>query len=536
MVAQQLYKAASAKEAVGLAKQFQAEGRYNWFRGQVIDWRIKPTIVRRDEDERQRGWERLDKFDRWLQRQPHLQAVCQDVDAVIAIAQHYGLDTFFVDFTTDPEVAAFFATDGDPDDVRAQQKESGINHSSIILVDTEDLISTHQEWAEIAQEPDRVPRCVEIDVSNLWRLQAQRGVFLECKFVDIEADYVFDRIVFPYLGPILTSPTRDYIYPSRKSKLEETLDHYFEEEIAKEALPASLRAMFEMGAGSDRHPFFTDTPEVAAKIREVLPDARIISGESRNPLYLEECIEPGAMSLAPGWLEEPVTQWTKITDERYESVLSDVKWRIELPSDVLPRQAIEQMYLSFQSLIDDKANARSLLVDWKIVHPRIDDATDSTTIEIERALRRIWDGMRNLPYTDAQVSMALAIGAAMGHFCNCHTADGNRYLKSMRSILDSPIELEFASRTGSYSRAMVSEHRLLKAVRPDVADLLRPAYREQACELRSLLQIISSPFLLFEFEKFVQIFGEEIVPTQVLRRKQEAVFFSPTTVIRFGLP
>jgi hypothetical protein len=471
-----------------------------------------------------------------LRRQPHLHAVWQDVDAVIAIAQHYGFDTFFVDFTTDPEVAAFFATDGDPDDVLVQQRESGINQSSIIMVDTEDLILTFREWAEICQEPDRVPRCVEIDVSNLWRLQAQRGVFLECKFNDIETDYVFDRIVFPYLGPILTSPKRDYIYPSRKSKLEETLEHYFAEEVAEETRPAHFRTMFEVGFGSDKYPFLADTPEVAAMIREMLPDARIISGESRNPYYLEKYIEPGAVSLAPGWLKETLTHWTEITDERYKSVLTDVTWRIELPSDVLPRQAIDQIYLSILDLLDNKANARSLLVDWKIDHPKTGDMTDNVTIEVERALRRIWDGMRNLPYTDAQISMAMATGAAMGHFCDCETADGNRYLKSMRSILDSPIIVEFASGTGSYSRATLSEHRLLKAVRRDVAELLRPAYREDACNLRSLLQIIYSPLLLFEFEKFAEIFGEEIVPTQILRRKEEAVFFSPLSAIRFGLP
>jgi len=44
---------------------------------------------------------------RLVPRQASLQHAYRDLDAVTAIAQHCGLDTLFVDFTTEPEAAAF---------------------------------------------------------------------------------------------------------------------------------------------------------------------------------------------------------------------------------------------------------------------------------------------------------------------------------------------------------------------------------------------------------------------------------------------
>ena len=62
------------------------------------------------------------------------------------------------------------------------------------------------------------------DVNNLWRLQAQRGVFLFCNF-NYDMDFPLDKIIFPYTG-YPSYPTRKIVYPSDKSALELLLDQY----------------------------------------------------------------------------------------------------------------------------------------------------------------------------------------------------------------------------------------------------------------------------------------------------------------------
>jgi hypothetical protein len=65
-----------------------------------------------------------------------LQRIAGNDDAMLAIAQHYGLPTNLVDFTTNPRVAAFFATHEAPRPTA--EKDS----SCIICLDFEELRQT----------------------------------------------------------------------------------------------------------------------------------------------------------------------------------------------------------------------------------------------------------------------------------------------------------------------------------------------------------------------------------------------------------
>lgn len=67
-------------------------------------------------------------------------------------------------------------------------------------------------------------RFLDIDVHNHWRLQAQRGLFLEAQ-TDIDAVWPFDRILFPQI-PHTPITERRRIYPDRHSHLEQMIDHH----------------------------------------------------------------------------------------------------------------------------------------------------------------------------------------------------------------------------------------------------------------------------------------------------------------------
>jgi hypothetical protein len=103
-----IYKASSNQEAVARAHQFLREGRYDWFRGQVSsEWFVVPSLLR--EADLTSAEERLDRFYGWVRSTAGLEAIASNERVMYAVAQHCGIPTHFVDFTTDPDVAAFFA-------------------------------------------------------------------------------------------------------------------------------------------------------------------------------------------------------------------------------------------------------------------------------------------------------------------------------------------------------------------------------------------------------------------------------------------
>lgn len=173
-----VYEANSSQEAVALARDFLREGRYDWFRGQVsCEWFVVPSLFR-DTDMTSSN-ERLDRFFGWIRSTKGLEALARDETAMYAVAQHYGIPTHFVDFTTDPAVAGFFAFDTKRV-IRSGQK------SAIICLDTKDLLSV------ALPESMPKPTCIHIHVSDLWRLIAQSGVFLVCPYSH------FEQVVYPF--------------------------------------------------------------------------------------------------------------------------------------------------------------------------------------------------------------------------------------------------------------------------------------------------------------------------------------------------
>jgi len=98
----------------------------------------------------------------------------------------------YVDFTTEPAVAAFFAAHDSAPNTSADDL------SCIICVNTRELSRVSEsvrtvrpEWPAFAE--------VHIDVPELWRIQSQHGVFLFYPFDEgFERNiFDFDRICFP---------------------------------------------------------------------------------------------------------------------------------------------------------------------------------------------------------------------------------------------------------------------------------------------------------------------------------------------------
>jgi hypothetical protein len=147
-----IFAASSAQEAFHHLEHLALSAGYNLFRGQRRHWPLVPALARLAETEREEATKRLERFIDWSRTTPATRAYVDLGDAAVAIAQHYGIATNLLDWTSDPRVALFFAIDGDK------------------LPDETPIV-----FAARSQEISTLDGCriVKIHVPNLWRLEAQ---------------------------------------------------------------------------------------------------------------------------------------------------------------------------------------------------------------------------------------------------------------------------------------------------------------------------------------------------------------------------
>jgi hypothetical protein len=100
----------SLEKALDLAKKLQTKGYI--FRGQTnAKWLVTSSAARLIPAQFEEAQQKMGRFVNWARDTLQMNAVSRDMDSLLAIGQHYGLATLFIDFTDDPEIAAFFACD-----------------------------------------------------------------------------------------------------------------------------------------------------------------------------------------------------------------------------------------------------------------------------------------------------------------------------------------------------------------------------------------------------------------------------------------
>lgn len=492
-------RARNVQEAVALAAQMKAQGRYDWFRGQVQDWPLRSKFVRLSAKERAQALEKLARYEGWVKSTPGLESLAADTDAAIAVAQHYGLPTNFVDFTTEPEIAGFFASDRQPN----------AGHMSCILcLDTSDLLDL---WQHLPNEYP-APELIRLQVPNLWRLEAQHGVFLYCPYDNVEQIYDLDRILFPYTGP-MSAPAPDQIYPTRKSQLEVLLDQYF----MNERLIAGTRHLYDMG--------------ILEQFTRIVAD---------NPVQWDtDLLSVPEPSRLPSWHADNLRPWLSPHRERYPTVRTDL--RIELGAPAQPGNPIQlrdSIRMEVQAGLISTPEIRSRLVHW-VVRTETSHPAQEPDAFLSAALERLWDGLRVLPYSDAEIAASLANCVALA-FANRTVPDARGaepWERAATALFGDVIEVEFGADDGSYSRGYASREMLLRAVREDIGSLLNPAFKEQVMgNMTGLLQAMQAPDRLFDFYRLAQVFVHQLAPIQVLARPTSAAFFAPARLHYFRLP
>jgi hypothetical protein len=404
-----------------------------------------------------------------------------------------------MDFTTEPRIAGFFATHG------AQKGSSPNDESCIICLNTEDLA---EFWNTIATvKPDwPEPQRVVVDVPELWRLQAQRGVFLFLPFEDFEQIYAFDRIFFPAEPDAGLIPVED-VYPKQQSDLEILLDQFFMLETAREG---------------------------SARMQQLLHDHQVIRLQDFPDDGIEsECFKQAGLPVLNSWNEANLGAWQTPAPELWSKFSEAPQVEIEVNIDDRdPKPEIARLAAQIGSELTNRP-LRNGPVIW----------TCHRYPHVSASLGLYWDGVRRWPYSTDDLPEGLALTAVCAAFYERTPAaqlDGNAQKRLAELCLGgSVIEVEIAMSDRSYTRGFATREDLADAVRSDFASHLREEWQSQIVQIQHILQVAPVPSRVFDFAKLSRVFIRQIVPTQVVLRGQEtgkARLYNLARAKRIGLP
>lgn len=491
----------SVEAAVSAAEDLVRPGRRFIFRGQRRDWPVRSSRTRLTETELTPAEEQLGRYEAWLHQTPGLAALAADVDQALAVAQHYGLPTNFVDFTTAPRIAGFFASE------KAEPNKKP-EDACIVCLDVDDLLEFWEAMPAKYPPPEFLP----LTVPDLWRLEAQRGCFLFCPYPNFEDIYDFDRIIFPNTHP-LGGFRREDVYPSRKSHLEVLLDQFFMNE-----------RMIEN-----------------ARTREHPDNMRVVVFDT-PPGRCDPDVFPNGIPGHVSWSAPQLRPWLELPAESYVSAQADVSWGVTLDArDALdPRSAGRTMASAARKHISSRTDARLRLINWHVRTEAGVGFPSDFEAQVGARLARLWDGLRRTPASDDDVSVGLGtcVAFAVALRGNFRSFDGGHWDRCAAACLEETIPIEIGCDDGSYSRSYVSSSELLAAVRPDIASFAAPQWASQINNNpRGIIQTAHDPRSVFDFRALAGVFARQIAPCQVVNRSiKDAVFYSPARLVSLGLP
>jgi hypothetical protein len=495
-------EASSIEHAVEIALEGKLAGRWDLFRGQSnSDWDVTSSAERLSTLDRAKAFERFKRFAAWAQGVEGMSAYFSDRDSLWAIAQHYGIPTFFIDFSDDPRVAAFFASD-------TREVPPKEQTACIVCLNSKAFTQFWKESGPVLLKgiaETQYPDLVRIDVDNLWRLQQQRGSFLWNPLLGIEGFYIFERIIFPFVERDPALPSRSEIYPIHQSELEKLLTQFFMDE-----------QMFE---GSK---FIASLNTRTFNIETTIDDYEAVSW----------C--PGGIARTSDWNQADA--WRTGTVEHSSAVLPGLV--IEL--GVVP--TLEELSNSLRAMLvsDFVEFNREAPLDISIQMPSSDYQ------RLVRCIRRLWNGMRTLPFTSDEIAQSIVRTIELFPAVKATNADSALGTNSLYVELASN-----ADGKGAYSRAVITREAFIKASNPEFLRAARmrieagnpaAASGSDAALARSYLSLPGRPWERLTFSGLRALMIEQIIPTQVAWRVgsdavdlRTVIYFSPVGFRVLGL-
>ncbi|MBO9706997.1 MAG: FRG domain-containing protein [Caulobacter sp.] len=451
------YHVENGEAALKLCREILQRGEAQLFRGQTHDWpRLIPSLFRSAGEDRETAVMELEAFSEWAANAPQMATYWQNPEAIVAIAQHYAIATTLLDLTDDPEIALLFSK---------PQADSKGGESVIYCFDEEAL-----------HRLDGL-HLIRIDVHNLWRLEAQSGLFLE--FHKEELGEVLrasaTRIYFP--SETLSAAERTRLYPVRKSALEVVIDQWlYRREL--EQLLGTISENMQFNVTLRRHSYRG-------------------AFRWRQPPELEASWIKGEL----GWVFPNVESLSVASDP---IVIS-----IPLPIFDSSKNVLDQISTFIRNSIENIASQSRFFCFEVELPPNKSHLAGS----VGTLLNRCWDGIRQLPYRDEDRISCLALTAALLLARTMEIEGVDKWPEQLFGELEI---LEAAPIGGHIEAGVVSKTDLIAAFSNEHHDRFTAYMRRKATtDPLFLMNYIVDHWMLFDFNRFQRLFVCQLVPTMI---------------------
>jgi hypothetical protein len=480
------YKVESLSQALKLARSFQRSGKYNLFRGQAKNWDVVSTGRRLPESDYEKKAKVLERLMFFMDEHKSLSKYKSSIDWFFAVAQHYGFATNYIDFTMDYKVAAYFAT---------HSKENKVGEDCVIVCLNEDDFNSLIDFTSVIfkNKDFLAPYIAKINVDNLWRLQAQKGLFLFTPTGSIEEYYKFDRIIFPFNKRYNTLSKKD-IYPSHKSELELLMDQFFELENRLVREKRFQDFITEIGIEPTKLP----------------------------PLRISQFFKK--LKVHKSWRRKSCKVWEFSFVEYWEKseIRKNIKFTIK-ENEVKPQRVKELIESGFKRLTISKESKVGFDISIGF----------SERKKIQNHLNRncsiLWNGCRNLPFDLMEIKNILS------DYIYLQIQHGEE-IDSESFRFNYQFKIDMSYRSLSKSSCLISAHLLNEAARDDLYDVIYDDF--QKLEPYEIFQHLNKPKYYFDFNKLLSVFKKELIVNQMLEQcfdEKPVIFFSPAQIDLLGL-
>lgn len=451
----------SSEKALLKCIELKESGDAQFFRGQIQDWAtIIPSLLRLSGHKRLEAERELERYLEWAHSVVQMNPYHFSEKGLVAIAQHYGIPTNFLDLTTSPEIAFLFSKTNE--DLAEQPAQA------VIYCFSESKLQNLKNG-----------RILRINIDNLWRLESQYGLFLEYLDETLESELrdIAIRIHFP--ATKLEMIEYELIYPQRKSQLETIIDQWFYRRQVE-----TLQEKF--GNVARKIGIRRDNSYLGAFVWREIPDISIDwIKRIDNPI---------------GWFHPPVES-VLCLQQSTEIILNIVHDNPERSVDFIAnliREPIQNYCITGQQLL--------LRVDIIEIEPDVSNA-------ISNLLNRCWDGIRVLPYEPTEMIICLARTAFFLLARTLKTVNEENLLKV---ILGEVELLEVAPVGGHIDTGFVSCKDLENAFSHIFYKNLTTWFQNEAKKSsRLLMKWIVDPSILFDFTRFKRMYIEQFIPSSV---------------------